>query len=96
MPRHESVEGETPKRGRPRGSKDKKPRKPRTPRVSREQRLEMVMAALKSQHGHTKAAAEVLGIERSVLSHHLRKLNLTGEPARLREVYRRRFLFPKF
>jgi DNA-binding NtrC family response regulator len=56
----------------------------------------MVMAALKSQHGHTKAAAEVLGIERSVLSHHLRKLNLTGEPARLREVYRRRFLFPKF
>ena len=62
--------------------------------VSSEERVANIKAALKTTRGNVSEAAHLLGLARPSLWWHLRALGLGGEPKRIRDARRRRFVLP--
>ena len=58
-----------------------------------EQRTRAIRDALHATRGHVTQAANLLGVHRTVLWYHMRRLGVGGAAARIREARRRRFPF---
>ena len=59
-----------------------------------QQRREAILDALRATKGDVAGSARVLGVHRQNVWHHMWRLGIAKEPARMRAAARRRFVLP--